>query len=90
MTDHTTLSAVTAEPKLQDRVIDIISWRLNVPVANIHPYSRLQDDLHLDAIDLMLLIAELESRFNVYLSTEEYESIETVQDASRYLQRYAA
>ena len=74
----------------QDRVIDLISWRLNVPPTHIHPYTHLKDDLHLDAIDLLLLIADLESRFNVYLSPEEAEAIETVQDASFYFQKYAA
>lgn len=76
---------------MQDRLIELISWRLNVPVSNIHPYSRLREDLHLDTVDSLLLIAELESRFNVYLSSEEYESIETVQDASRFfLSKHAA
>lgn len=73
-----------------NRVIDLISWRLNVPPTHIHPYMRLKDDLHLDAIDLLLLIADLESRLKVYLSLEEAEAIETVQDASFYFQKYAA
>ena len=49
-----------------------------MPVKHIHPYTHLQDELNLDAIDLLLLIAELESRFNVYLTPEEAEAIETV------------
>lgn len=73
-----------------DRVIDLISWRLNVPPTHIHPYMHLKDDLHLDAIDQMLLIADLESRLKVFLSSEEAEAIETVQDASFYFQKYAA
>ncbi len=88
MTNHTVSQPVFNA--VQSRIIDLISWRLNVPASNIHPYSRLQEDLHLDAVDMMLLIAELESRFNVYLSKEEVEAIETVQDASFYLQKYAA
>jgi len=88
MTNHP-FSQAAATP-LQSRIIDLISWRLNMPVSNIHPYSRLKEDLHLDAIDLLLLIAELETRFNVYLSKEEVEAIETVQDASFYLQKYVA
>ena len=75
---------------MQARVIDLISWRLNVPASRIHPYTRLQDDLNLDAVDRLLLIAELESRFNVYLSSEEAESIETIRDASLFLERHAA
>lgn len=74
----------------QNRVIDLISWKLNLPPNHIHPYTHLKDDLHLDAIDLLLLIADLESRLNVYLSPEEAAAIETVQDASFYFQKYAA
>ena len=81
---HSTLN------NMQQRIIDLISWRLNVPVKHIHPYTHLQDDLNLDAIDLLLLIAELESRFNVYLTPEEAEAIETVQDASFFIQKHAA
>ena len=88
MTNHNSPFAVSNP--LQSRIIDLISWRLNLPATNIHPYSRLREDLHLDAIDLILLIAELESRFNIYLSKEEVEAIETVQDASFYLYKAAA
>ncbi|MCG8326851.1 MAG: acyl carrier protein [Chitinophagales bacterium] len=75
---------------MQERIIDLISWKLNVPSSSIHPHTRLQDDLNLDAIDMLLLIAELESRFDVYLTKEEVEAIGTVRDASFYLQRNAA
>lgn len=88
MTNHT--SPFAAANPLQNRIIDLISWRLNLPTTHIHPYSRLREDLHLDAIDLLLLIAELETRFNVYLSNEEVEAIETVQDASFYFYKDAA
>lgn len=90
MTNQITVELPNTTHTIQNRVIDLISWRLNMPVDNIHPYSRLQEDLYLDAVDLMLLIAELESRFNAYLSAEEYESIETVEDATNYLMKYAA
>ncbi|MEN0004310.1 MAG: acyl carrier protein [Bacteroidota bacterium] len=78
------------ENSTQKKVIDLISWSLNVPSHHIHPYTRLRDDLHLDAIDVLLLIVDLESRFNVYLTPEEVAGIETVRDASRYLHQYAA
>jgi acyl carrier protein len=75
---------------MQERIINLISWKLNVPSSSIHPYTRLRDDLNLDAVDLLLLIAELESRFNTYLTKEEVEAIATVRDASFYLQKHAA
>jgi acyl carrier protein len=77
-------------PATQERVIDLISWRLNIPSSQIHPYTHLKDDLYLDAIDILLLIIELESRFNVFLTPEEVEAIETVQDASFIFQQSAA
>jgi len=74
----------------QDAIIAMISWSLNIPSGHIHPYSSLIDDLNLDPIDKMLLIIELENRLNIYLSPEEADSIETVQDASFYFQQKAA
>lgn len=73
----------------QEAIIDMISWSLNIPTARIFPYTSLIDDLRLDPIDKMLLIIELESRLNIYLSPEEAEAIETVQDASFYFQQRA-
>lgn len=74
----------------QERIMDIISWIMHIPASHIHPYTQLQDDLDLDTIDLLLLIAELESQFNVYLTPEEVESIETIQDLSFLFQRQVA
>lgn len=74
----------------QDRVIHLISGLLKVPSYKINPYTSLRDDLHLDHVDLLLLIAALESNFKVYLTTEEADSIDTIYDASSYLQKYAA
>ena len=75
---------------MQERIINLISWKLNVPSSSIHPHTKLRDDLNLDAVDLLLLIAEMESRFNTYLTKEEVEAIATVRDASFYLQKHAA
>lgn len=75
---------------MQEHIINLISWKFNVPSTNIHPHTRLQDDLNLDTFDLVLLIAEIESRFNSYLTKEEVEAIATVRDVSFYLQKHAA
>lgn len=75
----------------EDQITDIISWMLNIPASQIHPFTHLRDDLYLDAFDIMMLIAKLESRFNRFLTPEEVESIETIRDATRYfVQRHAA
>jgi len=74
----------------QDRIIDFVSWQLNVPTTNIFPSSNLIDDLNLDPLDKMLLIAELESRLNVFLTPEEADNIETIQDVSQFFNSHAA
>ena len=73
-----------------DNIIRMISWQLKLPSSLIFPYTRFKDDLHLDAVDQLLLIAGLESRLRIFLSAEEVEAIETVQDASFYFQKKAA
>lgn len=75
---------------MQKQIIDLISWRLHVPAQFIYPDTHFTYDLNLDAFDRMMLIAELENHFAVYLSTEEVDAIETVKDASFFLQRKAA
>lgn len=57
-------------------------------VDNIYFYSCFQEDFYLDVIDLMLLIVELESCFNVYFFVEEYDVIEIVEDVMNYLMKY--
>ena len=73
----------------QDRLISLISWKLHVPSSRIYPHTKLRDDLQLDQVDLLLLIADIEHSFDVYLTTEEADAIETIEDASFYIQKYA-
>lgn len=80
----------TANFRIEDQIIEMISWRLHVAPKNIRPYTRFRDDLFLDAFDLTLLIAELESRFNLYLTPEEVDAIETVADAGRCFRAHAS
>ncbi len=76
---------------MEQQIIDLISWNLKIPSAQINPYSDLADDLHLDAIDKTLLIADLEAQFGIFLTPEEASSIQTVRDACNYFtNRFAA
>ena len=72
----------------QTKVIDVISWIANIPSSQICPTTNLKEDLNLDSIDLMVLIVKLEEWFNITLSDEEVERIETVKDASECIHRY--
>ena len=71
----------------QEKVISMVSWVANVPSTSVCPTTNIKDDLNLDSIDVMMLIVKLEKWFDVILSTEEVERIETVKDASECIQR---
>lgn len=71
-------------------IIDIISWRLKVSSSKIFPHTDFSSDLHLDYVDQLLLIAELENKFNVYLSKEDAEKISTIRDANYIFVKNAA
>lgn len=88
MANHILFETTPHQGSTQERIIDLISWKLNVPTSRINPYTRLGEDLHLDAVDRLLLIAEMESRFNIYLSPEEVDTIDTIHDASSLFQKY--
>lgn len=80
----------TLEPATEERIIALISFYLKIPSSHINPYTHFQDDLHLDELDRMLLIAKLESQFNAFLTNEEAAALQTVRDASLFLTKYAA
>lgn len=80
---------VSSNIPTEDRLIQLIAWSLHIPTSKINPNTDLADDLLLDSIDRTLLIAELENRFGIYLSSEEVDRIDTVRDASQLLQMHA-
>jgi len=74
-------------PTLEDSILNLVSWSLHIPKTSINAFSHLRDDLNLDSIDCLLLIATLERQFDVYFSAEEAEAIETVRDAIVLIQK---
>jgi acyl carrier protein len=62
-------------------IVSLLSWVAQVPASQVRPSTYIKDDLLLDSIDFMLFIVKLERLYDISLSTEEIENIETVQDA---------
>lgn len=74
----------------EDLVIRKVAGELKISTTLLNPYTDLIDDLYLDNIDRDLLIARLERDFNVVLSHEEVARIQTIRDASRFIQLHKA
>ena len=72
----------------------MVSWVAQVPPSQICPTTCISEDLNLDEIDFMTLILQIEKRFDVEMTIEEVDRIETVKDAVDYisenLNKYAA
>ena len=75
--------ATTIQTPIENQILNTISWTLNVSTQRLLPYTHFADDLHLDDIDLMLLIATLENQLGVYLTGEEVAGIHTIGDVTR-------
>lgn len=74
----------------EDRVIKQVAGELKISATMLNPYTDLIDDLYLDTIDRDLLIAKLERNFGVVLSYEEVARIQTIRDASQFIQLHKA
>lgn len=76
--------ATTITTPVENQILNTISWTLNVSTQRLLPYMHFTDDLHLDDIDLLLLIATIENQLGVYLTREQAASIQTIGDVTRY------
>ncbi len=61
--------------EIEARVCDIAAEQLQIPRKEVHPASRLIDDLHCDSLELLELIMELEDRFDVTVNFEDANPI---------------
>lgn len=78
--------SLTAET--QARLRKIIAEQLSVDEEDVVPEASFIEDLNADSLDLVELIMTLEEEFNLKISDEEAEKIQTVQDAMDYLQEH--
>jgi acyl carrier protein len=67
--------------ELQDKVCKILAENLSVPVDQVTPQSRFQEDLDADSLDLVEAVLGLEEEFGVSIPEEEMEGVKTVREA---------
>lgn len=76
MTDEALIKAAIAET-------------LGVEIEDVTPSAKLQEDLHMDSLDAIELVVDLEGRFNIIISDEAATKAETVADIIRMVQELA-
>ncbi len=72
--------------ELNSKLKGIIAEQLGISEEEIVPAASFIDDLGADSLDLVELIMALEEEFDMEISDEEAEKIQTVQDAINYIQ----
>lgn len=71
--------AFSKEDTLQ-KVVQIISDKLNVPIENIKAEATFQD-VGADSLDIVEMIMSFEERFGIEIKDEDAEKIKTIQSA---------
>ena len=70
---------------LEERVKKIVAEKLSVDLDEVIPEASFVDDLGADSLDLVELIMAMEEEFDIEISDEEAEKLQTVQDAIKYI-----
>ena len=74
---------------MKDKVISIISQTIGVPKESITENSNLLTDLELESLDIVTLIAELETTIGKEISDKDIKGFQTVKDIIDYLDKNA-
>lgn len=70
---------------IEDKVKKIIAEKLSVDLAEVIPEASFVDDLGADSLDLVELIMTMEEEFDIDISDEDAEKLETVKDAINFI-----
>ena len=65
--------------KDKERIRELIADKLGFDTVEVLPETKLIDELGMDSLDRVELMIELEREFDISLTDEEIEIIETVQ-----------
>ncbi len=79
---------MSLDAQSQARLKKIVAEQLSVDEEDVVPEASFIEDLNADSLDLVELIMTLEEEFNIKISDEDAEKIQTVQDAMDYLQEH--
>ncbi|PLY02513.1 MAG: acyl carrier protein [Desulfuromonas sp.] len=70
---------------IQERVKQIVAEQLGVEEDQVTDSASFMEDLGADSLDTVELVMALEEEFDIEISDEDAEKIQTVQDAVSYI-----
>ena len=79
-----------SSPEIADRVKAIVVEQLGVAADDVKPEASFIDDLGADSLDIVELIMALEEEYDIEISDEDAEKIQSVGDAINYVEKQSA
>ena len=73
---------------IQQKVTDLIVDQLGVDADSVNADAHFIDDLGADSLDTVELVMAFEEEFDMEISDEDAENLETVGDAIKYLDEH--
>jgi acyl carrier protein len=70
---------------IEERIIEIISQKLNLSKDQVKPEASFVDDLGADSLDLVELVMAMEEAFGMEVPDEDAEKLRTVKDVIEYV-----
>ena len=74
---------------VEEKVKNIIVEKLSVEPDEVVMAASFVDDLGADSLDLVELIMAMEEAFDMEISDDQAEKLQTVQDAMDYIKKHA-
>jgi len=63
-----------------ERVKKIIASQLGLDINKLKPETRILEDLQADSLDMIEMITEIESEFDISITDEEVATLKTIKD----------
>ena len=73
---------------MKNEIIEIIASVAEVPVKNVKMESNLINDLELGSLDLVTLVSEFESKYNMTVDDKDIKNLQTVKDVVEYIEKH--
>ncbi len=73
---------------VEEKIQKIVAEKLSVESSEVLPEASFVDDLGADSLDLVELIMAMEEAFDIEISDEDAEKLQTVQDAIEYIKAH--
>ena len=69
-----------------DKICAFLSEQLGVDAADIRPESNIIEDLGADSLDIVEMLAEMESEYDIIITDDRIRELTTVGEIARFLE----